>query len=74
MAKRAPVSRNVKGKEQSHVEMVGLEVGKVPPQAIDMEEAVLGALLLEPNASLTSWVRSSRNISIRKITGRSSRP
>ena len=52
MAKRAPVSRNVKGKEQSHVEMVGLEVGKVPPQAIDMEEAVLGALLLEPNASI----------------------
>jgi len=42
----------VKGKEQSHVEMVGLEVGKVPPQAIDMEEAVLGALLLEPNASI----------------------
>ena len=52
MAKRAPVSRNVKGKEQSHVEMVGLEVGKVPPQAIDMEDAVLGALLLEPNASI----------------------
>ena len=26
------------------------ELGKVPPQAIDMEEAVLGALMLEKNA------------------------
>lgn len=33
-----------------NVEMVGLESGKKPPQAIDIEEAVLGALLLEPNA------------------------
>ncbi|MFA5443743.1 MAG: replicative DNA helicase [Bacteroidales bacterium] len=52
MAKRAPVNKNVKGKDQSQVEMVGLDMGKVPPQAIDIEEAVLGALLLEPNASL----------------------
>lgn len=33
-----------------NVEMIGLESGKKPPQAIDIEEAVLGALLLEPNA------------------------
>ncbi|HPV87841.1 MAG TPA: replicative DNA helicase [Bacteroidales bacterium] len=52
MAKREPVTKTVKGKEQAQVEMVGLDIGKVPPQAIDMEEAVLGALLLEPNASL----------------------
>lgn len=33
-----------------NVELIGLESGKKPPQAIDIEEAVLGALLLEPNA------------------------
>ena len=33
-----------------NVEAVGLESGKKPPQAIDIEEAVLGALLLEPNS------------------------
>ena len=32
------------------VEMTALESGKKPPQAIDMEEAVLGALMLEKNA------------------------
>jgi replicative DNA helicase len=30
--------------------MVGLEHGKVPPNAADLEEAVLGALMLESNA------------------------
>ncbi|MDD2289787.1 MAG: replicative DNA helicase [Bacteroidales bacterium] len=50
MAKRAPDTSPVKGK--ARVETVGLDMGKVPPQAIDMEEAVLGALLLEPNASI----------------------
>lgn len=43
-----------RGKKSSdpikNVEAVGLESGKKPPQAIDIEEAVLGALLLEPNS------------------------
>lgn len=52
MAKRAPDTSTAKEKGQAQVETVGLDMGKVPPQAIDMEEAVLGALLLEPNASL----------------------
>lgn len=58
MAKQAAVSRTAKAKakenekKQAQVEQVGLDIGKVPPQAIDMEEAVLGALLLEPAASL----------------------
>lgn len=52
MAKQAPVTKTVKGKEQAQVEMVGLDIGKVPPQALDIEEAILGALLLEPGASL----------------------
>jgi replicative DNA helicase len=30
----------------------GLELGKVPPQAIDLEEAVLGAILIEKDAIL----------------------
>lgn len=30
------------------VDNIGLEAGKVPPQAIDVEEAVLGALMVEP--------------------------
>ncbi|HIZ86204.1 MAG TPA: replicative DNA helicase [Candidatus Coprenecus stercoravium] len=38
-----------KNKEVS-IEAIGIEAGKVPPQAIDVEEAVIGALLIEPNA------------------------
>ncbi len=33
-----------------NLEIVGLESGRKPPQAIDIEEAVLGALLLEPQS------------------------
>lgn len=32
---------------------LNLEVGKVPPQAIDIEEAVLGAILMEKDAVIT---------------------
>lgn len=43
--------KGVQGSNQiKNVELIGLESGKKPPQAIDIEEAVLGALLLEPNA------------------------
>ncbi len=35
------------------VSKVDLEVGKMPPQAIELEEAVLGALMLEKDAFLT---------------------
>ena len=52
MAKRVAYNQSSKAKDNAQVEMVGLDIGKVPPQALDMEEAVLGALLLEPNASL----------------------
>jgi replicative DNA helicase len=31
-------------------QMLGAELGKVPPQAIDLEQAVLGAMMLEKNA------------------------
>ena len=42
--------RSVGKKGQSvNLDTLGLEVGNKPPQALDVEEAVLGALLIEPN-------------------------
>ena len=32
-----------------NLDTLGLEMGNRPPQALDVEEAVLGALLVEPN-------------------------
>ena len=43
------VKKSVKRKEGTNLGTLGLEVGNVPPQALDVEEAVLGALLIEPN-------------------------
>jgi len=39
-----------KAKSDKNIDILSLEMGKKPPQAIDIEEAVLGALMLEPNA------------------------
>ena len=36
-------------KENVNLDTLGLEMGNKPPQALDVEEAVLGALLIEPN-------------------------
>ena len=42
-------TRSSRKKEQSaDLEAIGLEMGNKPPQAPDVEEAVLGAMLLEP--------------------------
>ena len=41
--------KSVRRKEGNNLGTLGLEVGNVPPQALDVEEAVLGALLIEPN-------------------------
>ena len=38
------------GAKESNLDVLGLEMGKKPPQALDIEEAVLGALMLEPDA------------------------
>jgi len=38
-----------KKKQVANLENIGLELGNKPPQALDVEEAVLGAVLLEPN-------------------------
>lgn len=39
-----------KPKSDTNIEVLGLEMGKKPPQALDIEEAVLGALMLEQHA------------------------
>ena len=46
MAKR--VSKG--DKKEINIAAIGAESGRIPPQAIDVEEIVLGALLIEPNS------------------------
>ena len=45
----------LKEKVKTHpaVTQVGLDLGKIPPQAIDIEEAVLGAIMLEKDALIS---------------------
>ena len=48
MADQKP--RNTRKRDsQANLESIGLELGNKPPQAVDVEEAVLGAMLLEPS-------------------------
>ena len=48
MADQKP--RNTRRKDQgANLDNLGLEIGNKPPQALDVEEAVLGAMLLEPS-------------------------
>ena len=46
------MAKNIRAKAKSdtNFDAIGLEMGKKPPQAPDIEEAVLGALMLEPSA------------------------
>lgn len=46
----AKADNRQKAKSEKNIDILSLEMGKKPPQAIDIEEAVLGALMLEPNA------------------------
>ncbi|HPX04937.1 MAG TPA: replicative DNA helicase [Tenuifilaceae bacterium] len=41
-----------RGSKQQKNQMASLELGKVPPQAVDLEEAVLGAVMVEKDALL----------------------
>ncbi|NOZ47265.1 MAG: replicative DNA helicase [Chlorobi bacterium] len=43
----------VQKENKESVKNINLEYGKIPPQALDLEEAVLGALMLEKDAVLT---------------------
>jgi replicative DNA helicase len=42
--------RNSKKVQAVNMDSLGLEMGNKPPQALDVEEAVLGAMLIEPTA------------------------
>lgn len=47
---RKHYGKNDKTKEKEvSIDAIGIETGKVPPQAVDVEEAVLGAMMIEPN-------------------------
>lgn len=51
ITKRSDFQDHVKKRIQQNMLIHGLaEHGRVPPQAVDLEEAVLGALMLEQNA------------------------
>lgn len=50
MAKTSGKKRTGGSNQIKNLEYMGLEAGRRPPQAVDIEEAVLGALLLEPNS------------------------
>lgn len=45
--------KNTRKNQNSSVEQINAQYGKLPPQAIDVEEAVLGALMLERDAYVT---------------------
>jgi len=36
--------------QAANLDTIGLEMGNKPPQALDVEEAVLGAMLIEPSS------------------------
>ena len=42
--------KNQKSGSASQLSSAGLDMGKLPPQALDLEEAVLGAMMLEKSA------------------------
>ncbi len=44
------INKDRKQKRRSPLDMGTMVYGKVPPQAKDLEEAVLGAIMLEKNA------------------------
>lgn len=70
-----------KTKPKPAVSPVSIELGKVPPQAIDLEEAVLGAIMLEKGALISvldilkpeSFYRESHQKIYRAILNLSSR-
>lgn len=44
-----PAKKNTAKPDNRTLDALGLEMGNRPPQALDFEEAVLGALMVEPN-------------------------
>ena len=52
MDNKAPIKSNTKSRRLNVSEISG-QLGKIPPQALELEEAVLGALMLEREALTT---------------------
>ena len=50
MAKTLAKNDRNKTKKDANIDLLGVDIGKKPPQAVDIEEAVLGALMLESSA------------------------
>ncbi len=46
----AKTTTNAHKRTEANINMAGLELGKKPPQAVELEEAILGAVMLEKNA------------------------
>jgi DnaB-like helicase N terminal domain. len=63
-----------KGKQtqEKNLDSLGLDMGKKPPQALDIEEAVLGALMLEPNLVPDTMEILTPAVFTRMLTERSS--
>ena len=49
MADQGSKTARKKSRPAADLDSIGLEMGNKPPQALDVEEAVLGAMLLEPS-------------------------
>ena len=49
MADTASKTTRKKSRPEANLDTLGLEWGNKPPQALDVEEAVLGAMLIEPS-------------------------
>ncbi|MBR5905988.1 MAG: replicative DNA helicase [Bacteroidales bacterium] len=49
MAEKGSNTTRKKSRPAADLETIGLEMGNKPPQALDVEEAVLGAMLIEPS-------------------------
>ncbi|MEL7147483.1 MAG: DnaB-like helicase N-terminal domain-containing protein, partial [Bacteroidota bacterium] len=52
MDNKAPIKSISKGRRLNVSEISG-QLGKIPPQALELEQAVLGALMLEKDALTT---------------------
>ena len=52
-----PVKTTKKKARPVNLDTLGLEMGNKPPQALEVEEAVLGAMLIEPS-SVTPRLRN----------------
>ena len=45
-----PSDKRSSKRQNPNLDNLGLEVGNKPPQALDVEESVLGAMMLEPSS------------------------